>query len=257
MICTPWIPPRLISAFPSFHGQPLDQGGRPSLCDTDEKEHAHFSYPGSYTSCIWKGGADWWNGCFCSWRSPGKLSRRSSSCDVSRWRTQRNVSIPHGRIPAFSPEHRLGLQKSLADWTFFKWIKQHLQIKTFLGTSKNAVLTQIWIAMISYLLLAWIKFQTTFKGSLHTLTVMFREVCLQPVQIINLLRLTMRTLNRVLPRAAPQLSLFWNLTGHYWHLITINVSTLSLNRVMGRKPHLLGGSHHYRIKYNRINILFQ
>ena len=91
---------------------------------------------------------------------------------------------------------------------FFKWIKQHLQIKTFLGTSKNAVLTQIWIAMISYLLLAWIKFQTTFKGSLHTLTVMFREVCLQPVQIINLLRLTMRTLNRVLPRAAPQLSLF-------------------------------------------------
>ena len=88
---------------------------------------------------------------------------------------------------------------------FFKWIKQHLQIKTFLGTSKNAVLTQIWIAMISYLLLAWIKFQTTFKGSLHTLTVMFREVCLQPVQIINLLRLTMRTLNRVLPRAAPQL----------------------------------------------------
>jgi len=89
---------------------------------------------------------------------------------------------------------------------FFKWIKQHLKIKTFLGTSKNAVLTQIWIAMIYYLLLAWIKFQTKFKGSLHTLTVMFREVCLQPVQIINLLRLTMRTLNKALPRAAPQLS---------------------------------------------------
>jgi IS4 transposase len=37
---------------------------------------------------------------------------------------------------------------------FFKWIKQHLKIKTFLGTSKNAVMTQIWIAMIYYLLLS-------------------------------------------------------------------------------------------------------
>lgn len=91
---------------------------------------------------------------------------------------------------------------------FFKWIKQHLQIKTFLGTSKNAVLTQIWIAMIYYLLLAWIKFQTKFKGSLHVLTVMFREVCLQPVPIINLLRLNLKTLQNALPRAAPQLALF-------------------------------------------------
>lgn len=41
---------------------------------------------------------------------------------------------------------------------FFKWIKQNLKIKTFLGTSKNAVMTQIWIAMCMYLLLAYIKF---------------------------------------------------------------------------------------------------
>lgn len=91
---------------------------------------------------------------------------------------------------------------------FFKWIKQHLKIKTFLGTSKNAVLTQIWIAMIYYLLLAWIKFQTKFKGSLHTLTVMFREVCLQPVPLIDLLRLNLHTLHKALQRAAPQLTLF-------------------------------------------------
>ena len=43
---------------------------------------------------------------------------------------------------------------------FFKWIKQNLKIKTFLGTSKNAVLTQIWVAMIYYLILAYIKAQT-------------------------------------------------------------------------------------------------
>lgn len=42
---------------------------------------------------------------------------------------------------------------------FFKWIKQNLKVKTFLGTSKNAVLTQIWIAMIVYLLLAFLKFK--------------------------------------------------------------------------------------------------
>jgi len=40
---------------------------------------------------------------------------------------------------------------------FFKWIKQNLKIKTFLGTRKNAVLTQLWTAMIYYLLLAYIK----------------------------------------------------------------------------------------------------
>lgn len=89
---------------------------------------------------------------------------------------------------------------------FFKWIKQHLKIKTFLGTSKNAVLTQIWVAMIYYLLLAWIKFQTKFKGSIHTLTVIIREVCLQPISVINILRLNLKTLQNALPRAAPQLS---------------------------------------------------
>ena len=42
---------------------------------------------------------------------------------------------------------------------FFKWIKQNLKIKTFLGTSKNAVMTQIWIALCVYLMLAFLKFQ--------------------------------------------------------------------------------------------------
>jgi len=41
---------------------------------------------------------------------------------------------------------------------FFKWIKQHLKVKTFLGTSRNAVLTQVWIALIVYLLLSYLKF---------------------------------------------------------------------------------------------------
>lgn len=48
---------------------------------------------------------------------------------------------------------------------FFKWIKQNLKIKTFVGTSKNAVMTQIWIALCVYLLLAFIKFQSGIQRS--------------------------------------------------------------------------------------------
>jgi hypothetical protein len=40
---------------------------------------------------------------------------------------------------------------------FFKWIKQHLRIKVFFGTSENAVKTQIWIAISTYLLIAIAK----------------------------------------------------------------------------------------------------
>jgi hypothetical protein len=43
---------------------------------------------------------------------------------------------------------------------FFKWIKQNLKIKAFYGASKDAVLIQIWTALIAYLLLVWPKFKT-------------------------------------------------------------------------------------------------
>lgn len=48
---------------------------------------------------------------------------------------------------------------------FFKCIKQNLKIKSFIGTSKNAVLTQIWIAMCTYLILAYIKFCNQIDAS--------------------------------------------------------------------------------------------
>lgn len=50
---------------------------------------------------------------------------------------------------------------------FFKWIKQHLNVKTFLGTSLNAVLTQVWIALIIYLLLSYVKFLAKLDISLY------------------------------------------------------------------------------------------
>jgi len=52
---------------------------------------------------------------------------------------------------------------------FFKWIKQHLRIKKFLGTSENAVKTQIWCAVSTYVLIAIVKKELHLNASLYTL----------------------------------------------------------------------------------------
>jgi hypothetical protein len=52
---------------------------------------------------------------------------------------------------------------------FFKWIKQHLRIKRFFGTSENAVKSQIWIAVSVYVLVAIVKKRLNLDASLHTL----------------------------------------------------------------------------------------
>jgi IS4 transposase len=52
---------------------------------------------------------------------------------------------------------------------FFKWIKQHLRIKAFFGTSENAVKTQIWIAVATYVLIAIVKKRAMLPHSLYEL----------------------------------------------------------------------------------------
>jgi IS4 transposase len=52
---------------------------------------------------------------------------------------------------------------------FFKWIKQHLRIKRFFGTSENAVKTQIWSAVATYVLIAIVKKELKLEASLYTL----------------------------------------------------------------------------------------
>jgi hypothetical protein len=49
----------------------------------------------------------------------------------------------------------------------FKWIKQHLRIKAFYGTSENAVKTQIWIAVSVYVLVAIVRKRLKLKASLY------------------------------------------------------------------------------------------
>ena len=76
---------------------------------------------------------------------------------------------------------------------FFKWIKQNLKIKTFLGTSPNAVLSQIWVAVCAYLLLAYLRFQATTGWSMQ--------------QILRLLQLNLferRTLHQLLRPPTPK-----------------------------------------------------
>ena len=92
---------------------------------------------------------------------------------------------------------------------FFKWIKQNLKIKTFLGTSKNAVMTQIWVAMVYYLLLAYIKFQTKFKKSLLEFTRMIRETLMIRRSLVDLLSLNIRTIYRIKTQEKLHQLCFW------------------------------------------------
>jgi IS4 transposase len=57
---------------------------------------------------------------------------------------------------------------------FFKTIKQNLKIKTFVGTSPNALKTQIWTALIAILLLKYLKFRSSFAWSISNLIAMLR-----------------------------------------------------------------------------------
>ncbi len=52
---------------------------------------------------------------------------------------------------------------------FFKSLKQQLKVKSFVGTSRNALLSQLWVALIAYLLLSYLKFKSRFAWSLYTL----------------------------------------------------------------------------------------
>jgi IS4 transposase len=82
---------------------------------------------------------------------------------------------------------------------FFKWIKQHLRIKTFLGTSENTVKTQIWIAVCTYVLIAIVKKRLKLSHSLYEF-----------LQILSLTMFETTPINQLLPNdstdSAPQIT---------------------------------------------------
>ncbi len=70
---------------------------------------------------------------------------------------------------------------------FFKWIKHHLQIKGFFGTSENAVKTQIWIAISTYVLVAIVKKQLHVDRRLAEILQLFTVSLFEKVDILQLL----------------------------------------------------------------------
>lgn len=70
---------------------------------------------------------------------------------------------------------------------FFKWIKQHLRIKAFFGTSENAVKTQIWIAVSVYVLVAIIKKRLHIDRSLYTILQILSITLLEQVPLLEAL----------------------------------------------------------------------
>ena len=66
---------------------------------------------------------------------------------------------------------------------FFKWIKQHLRIKQFYGTSGNAVKTQIWIAVSVYVLIAIVRVRLRLEVPLYTLLQVFSVTIFEKMPI--------------------------------------------------------------------------
>jgi IS4 transposase len=92
-----------------------------------------------------------------------------------------NFSIPPLTVAAL---YRYRWQIEL----FFKWIKQHLRIKSFFGTSDNCVKTQIWIAITVYVLVAIIKKRLGLKQDLYTLLQILSLTLFEKTPILRLLQ---------------------------------------------------------------------
>ena len=71
---------------------------------------------------------------------------------------------------------------------FFKWIKQHLRIKAFFGTSENAVKTQIWIAVSVYVLVAIIRKRLGLDASLYQILQILSITLFEKVPILQALQ---------------------------------------------------------------------
>lgn len=90
---------------------------------------------------------------------------------------------------------------------FFKWIKQHLRIKSFYGTSENAVKTQIWIAISVYVLVAIVKKHLRLDNmSLYTILQILSVTLFEKTQLLQLL--TESNYNKVVDSMDNQLKLF-------------------------------------------------
>ncbi len=87
--------------------------------------------------------------------------------------------------------NRSWLQKAVVDGQYvvqlFKWVKQHLRIKTFFGTSENAVKTQIWIAISIYVLVAIVRKRLGLEASLYQILQILSVTLFEKLPILQAL----------------------------------------------------------------------
>jgi hypothetical protein len=141
-----------------------------------------------------------------TWRSrrayPGRL-RRVRVRDVERGRSlvllTNQMELPAATISVL---YRKRWQVEL----FFKWIKQHLRIKKFLGTSENAVKTQVWCAIATYVLIAIVKKELQLDASLYTCLQILSVSVFEKTQLICALQADDLQIDT--PDSANQLNLF-------------------------------------------------
>lgn len=154
---------------------------------------------------VWRDEIVWFTGYQSAKKYPGEL-RLIEFMDASTGKTYRFITN-NFKLAASSIA---GIYKQR--WQieiFFKWIKQNLKIKSFLGTSENAVMTQIYVAIIHYLLVAYIKFLHGFKLSLTELTNRIRDTLMQNLSLLEILALNRKTITKPPDWNSPeQLELF-------------------------------------------------
>ena len=132
---------------------------------------------------------------------------------IRYWDKQHNLRLRfltnHFQLPALTIaqlyKRRWGVE------LFFKWIKQHLRIKKFYGTSPNAVRTQIWVAMIVYLLVAILKKQYGIEAGLYRILQILSVTVFDKTPILQVLQGLDSQSSPVQPLAFsnPRMSLKW------------------------------------------------
>jgi len=121
------------------------------------------------------------------------LSRKTRKLYPQRIRLVEYVDSDHNKMFLFITSNFSLPAQTIADlyrarWQvelFFKWIKQHLRIKAFFGTSENAVKSQIWIAISVYVLVAILKKELRLSQSLHTILQVLSISAVQKMPILQ------------------------------------------------------------------------
>jgi len=162
----------------------------------------------------------------CAWRGVDRSQglRSDQTIRLTGPKSSRRYPVPLRRVHYFDAEKDLRLvfltnnfrlaplliaQLYRARWQvelFFRWIKQHLRIRTFYGTSENAVKTQVWVAISVYVLVAILKKQLRLDLSLHKILQILSVTSFEKSPI----SLAFSQYNEQIPRTDPaiQLDLF-------------------------------------------------